>query len=158
MTRENVEIVVVMKNGHIGANGDSANETIDQLANGFPFLATEAIESGCIVVVHRPRGENGRPCEQPTEVMQMLFVSRAGEHFHPNRVTDRDLAFEQGFDTIAGRGPGVTKKFDPCGRINQNHVKRLVRNSPRSLPNLNHEDAGLSQRREVPPQGFEVLS
>ncbi len=56
----------------------------------------------------------------------------AGEHFHPNRVTDRDLAFEQGFDTIAGRGPGVTKKFDPCGRINQNHVKRLVRNSPRS--------------------------
>ena len=53
MTRENVEIVIVMKNGHIGTNGDSANETIDQLANGFPFLTTEAIESGCIVVVPR---------------------------------------------------------------------------------------------------------
>ena len=118
MTRENVEIVVVMKNGHIGANGDSADETIDQLANGFPFLATEAIESGCIVVVHWPRGENGRPCKQPTEVMQMLFVARASEHFHLNRIADRDLAFEQGLDTIAGRGPGVPKKFDPCGRIN----------------------------------------
>ena len=102
MPRENVEIFVGMKNGHIGANSDSADETIDQLANGFPFLATEAIESGCIVVEHRPRGENGRPCEQPTEVMQMLFVARAGEHFHPNRIADRDLTFEQRLDAIAG--------------------------------------------------------
>ena len=102
MTRENVEIVIVMKNGHIGTNGDSANETIDQLANGFPFLTTEAIESGCIVVVPRLRVDNGRPCEQPTEVMQMLFVARAGEHFHPNRIADRDLTFEQRLDAIAG--------------------------------------------------------
>ena len=102
MTRENVEIIIVMKNGHIGANGDSADETIDQLANGFPFLATEAIESRCIVVVPRPRGENGRPCEQPTEVIQMPFVARAGEHFHPNRIADRDLTFEQCLDAIAG--------------------------------------------------------
>ena len=102
MTRENVEIVVVMKNGHIGANGDGSDETIDQLANGFSFLATEAIESGSIVVVPRPRGENGRPCEQPTEVMQMPFVAGAGEHFHPNRIADRDLTFEQCLDAIAG--------------------------------------------------------
>ena len=102
MTRENVEIVIVMKNGHIGVNGDSANETIDQLANGFPFLPTEAIESGRIVVVPWPRGENGRSCEQPTEVMQMAFAARAGEHFHPNRIADRDLTFEQRLDAIAG--------------------------------------------------------
>ena len=102
MTRENVEIVIVMKNGRIGANGDSANETIDQLANGFPFLATEAIESGCFGVAQRFRGENGRPREQPTEVMQMAFVARASEHFHLNRIADRDLTFEQRLDAIAG--------------------------------------------------------
>ena len=43
MTREHVEVVVVMKDGCISANGDGSNETIDQLANGFPFPATEAI-------------------------------------------------------------------------------------------------------------------
>ena len=62
----------------------------------------------------------------------MSFVARASEHFHPNHIADRDLAFEQRLDAIARCGPGVAKKFDPCGRINQNHVKRLVRNSPRS--------------------------
>ena len=102
MTRENIEIGVVMKDGRIGVNGDSADETIDQLANGFPFLATKAIESGCIVVVPRPRGENGRPREQSAEVMQMAFVARAGEYFHPNRIADRDLTFEQRLDAIAG--------------------------------------------------------
>ena len=91
-----------MKDGRIGVNGDGADETIDQLVNGFPCLATEAIESGCIVVVHRFRGENGRPREQPTEVMQMPFVARASEHFHPNRTADRDLIFEQRLDAIAG--------------------------------------------------------
>ena len=102
MTRENVEIGVVMKDGRIGVNGDGADETIDQFANCFPFLATEAIESGCIVVVHRFRGENGRPREQPTVVIQMAFVARAGEHFHSNRIADRDLTFEQRLDAIAG--------------------------------------------------------
>ncbi len=43
MTRENVEVGVVMKDGRIGTNGDGANETIDQLADGFPFPATETI-------------------------------------------------------------------------------------------------------------------
>ena len=43
MTRENVEVGVVMKDGRIGANGDGANETIDQLADGFPFPGTETI-------------------------------------------------------------------------------------------------------------------
>ena len=43
MTREQVEVGVVMKDGRIGANGDGANETIDQLTNGFPVPATEAI-------------------------------------------------------------------------------------------------------------------
>ena len=62
----------------------------------------------------------------------MPFVARSGEHFHPNRIADRDLAFEQLLDAIAGCRPRVAKKFDPCGRINQNHIERLVRNSPRS--------------------------
>ena len=62
----------------------------------------------------------------------MSFVARASEHFHPNHIADCDLAFEQRLDAIARCGPGVAKKFDPCGRINQNHVERLVRNSPRS--------------------------
>ena len=37
----------------------------------------------------------------------MPFVTRPGEYFHPNRIADRDLAFEQRLDAIAGRGPGV---------------------------------------------------
>ena len=42
MTREDVEIGIVMKDGRISANGDGADGTIHQLPNGFSFLATEA--------------------------------------------------------------------------------------------------------------------
>ena len=62
----------------------------------------------------------------------MAIVTRPGEYFHPHRIADRDLAFEQRLDAIAGLGPGVSKKLDPRGRIDQNHVERLVRISPRS--------------------------
>ena len=53
----------------------------------------------------------------------MPVVTRPGEYFHPHRIADRDLAFEQRLDAIAGRGPGVSKKLDPRGRIDQNHVE-----------------------------------
>ena len=43
MPCENVEVGIVMEDGRIGANSDGTNETIDQLANGFPFPATDAI-------------------------------------------------------------------------------------------------------------------
>ena len=79
----------------------------------------------------------------------MSFIDRAAEHFHPNRIADRDLAFEQCLDSIAGRGPGVAKKFDPCGRINQNHVERLVRNSSR-LPS---QPDPRSRRASSTPKG-----
>lgn len=132
MARQHVEVSIVMKDRHTGANGDGANETIDQSANGLPFPTTETSQSGSIVIVHRPRRENGRPREQPAEVVQMLFVAPASQYFHPNRIADRDLAFKQCLYAIAGRRAGVTKKLDPRGRINQNHVERLFRNSLRS--------------------------
>ena len=43
MTREGVEIGIVMKDGRISANGDSADGIIHQLPNGFSFLAAAAI-------------------------------------------------------------------------------------------------------------------
>ena len=95
ITREHIEVSVVMKNGCMGADGDGTDKTIDQLANSFPLPATQAIEGSRLVVVHRPGGKKGRPCEESAEVMKMPFVGRAGEHFHPNRVADSDLAFKQ---------------------------------------------------------------
>ena len=62
----------------------------------------------------------------------MPFAACASQHFHPNRIADRNLAFEQNLGAIASCRPGVAKKFDPCGRINQNHIERLVRNLSRS--------------------------
>ena len=95
ITREHIEVSVVMKNGCMGADGDGTDKTIDQLANSFPLTATQAIESSRLVVVHRPGGKKGGSCEESAEVMKMLFVDRAGEHFHPNRVADSNLAFKQ---------------------------------------------------------------
>ncbi len=96
MARQHVEVGIVMKDRHTGANGDGANEAIDQSANGLSFPATETKQSGCIfiVIVHRPRRENGRPREQPAEVMQMLFVAPTSQYFHLNHTADRDLAFK----------------------------------------------------------------
>ena len=44
MAREHGEGVVTIEDGRLGTNGGGPNKTIDHLANGFPFPATEAIE------------------------------------------------------------------------------------------------------------------
>ena len=94
MPCQHTEIGVVVQNGRIGANGNRADETIYQPANSLPFPATDAIQSGRILIVQRPCGKNGRTREQPAQVHQMPFVTRPGEYFHPNCIADRDLAFE----------------------------------------------------------------
>ena len=63
MTREHIEVGVAVKDVRIGVNGDGANETIDQLTNGFSFPAAEAKQGGRILVVHRSGRQNGRTCE-----------------------------------------------------------------------------------------------
>ena len=88
------------------------------------------------------RGETGppRPHSAPVRLVKRSHAracggghagavrrAPAGQHFHPNRVADRDCAVEQRLDAIARRGPGVAKKLDPRGRIDQNHAERLVR-------------------------------
>ena len=64
MTGEHTEVGVVVQNGHIGANGDRADDTIDQLANGLPFPPAEAVKSGCVVIIRRSRGKDGHTGEQ----------------------------------------------------------------------------------------------
>ena len=63
MPCQHTEIGVVVQNGYIGANGDRANETIYQPANSLPFPATDAIQSGRILIVYRSSGKDGRTRE-----------------------------------------------------------------------------------------------
>ena len=63
MPCQHTEIGVVVQNGRIGANGDRADETICQPANSLPFPATDAIQSGRILIVHRSGGKDGRTRE-----------------------------------------------------------------------------------------------
>ena len=67
MPCQHTEIGVVVQNGRIGTNGDRGNETIYQRANSRPFPATDAIQSGRILIVHRSGGKNDRTREQPAE-------------------------------------------------------------------------------------------
>ena len=69
---------------------------------------------------------------EPGCFMWRFQVRVTCEHLHTNHIADRDLAGEQFLDSVTGRGPGAAKKFDPRGRIDQNHAERLVRNSLRS--------------------------
>ena len=59
MVREHVEGVVTIEDGRLGTNGDGPNKTIDHLANGFPFPATEAIERATLDAI-RWKGREGR--------------------------------------------------------------------------------------------------
>ena len=49
MKRKHVEVGVVLKDGRIGVNCESADEVVDQLANGLPFPAREAKQGGCML-------------------------------------------------------------------------------------------------------------
>lgn len=62
----------------------------------------------------------------------MCCSSCAGEHFHPYRVADRDLGVKQRLHPLAGRGAGISEKFDPYGRIDQDHDEQPTRISSRS--------------------------
>ncbi len=148
MPCQHVEINAVMKDGHVGAKGDGTNKTIDQLANGLSLSATEPIKRSRIVVVRRLCRNHGSPRQQPAKVVQVSFVARASKHLHPNRIAGRNLAFKQDLDAITGCRPGVPKKLNPRGRIDQNHIRRLDRNSSRlpSQPDPRSRRASLTSR------------
>ena len=82
--RQHVEIAVVVKHCRAGADGNRADEAVDQLANGFSLAAAGAIQGGRLVVVGGTGRENGRPREQPAKASQVAFVPGAGEHVHAN--------------------------------------------------------------------------
>ncbi len=126
MAHERVKIGILVQNGRTDAYGDGTDEAINQLANGLSFPATETVKSGGIVVIPPFRRKYRRTGEQPAQALQMPLVSRAGEHFHANRIADRNLALEQCVDTLTNRRPGVSKKFDERMRL---RVYRRPRNT-----------------------------
>jgi len=60
MTGQGIEIGVPLQNRDIFTNGNSRNQTVDELAHGFSALPTLAIESGRIFVIFRPGWSNNR--------------------------------------------------------------------------------------------------
>ena len=131
VARKDVKISIVVENPCIGVDGNGTDEAVDQLSDGFPFPAAKSKQGRSLFIVPGCQRQDGRTRKQSTEVMQVPFVPRAGQHFHEDRVADRDLAVEQRLDPITGRGAGIAKKLDPCGRIDQDHVVRPVRRSSR---------------------------
>ena len=94
MALQQVKIIVVMEERHIGTDCDGANETIDQLANGPSPLPTRSEQCRSIVVIGWQGCNVGRNCKQPAQVVQMPFVPSTGEHLHTNHITSRDFRFQ----------------------------------------------------------------
>ena len=113
MAREDVEVRVAMQDRRPGAYGDRGNETVDQLANGFPLPPAAAVEHGGIVVVGRPRWDHCCPRQQALEAPQVGLVTRTGEDFHPHGIADGDLLRQHLVDEVTGPGPGVAQEFYP---------------------------------------------
>ena len=122
MARQHVEVGIVMEDRHPGANGDGANETTDQSAHGLP--TTEPKQSGCIVIVHRPRREKGRPREQSAEVMQMLFVAPTSQHF-----TALQIAV-----SLSSSASTRSQVAEPVSRRNSIHADVSIRITPSDCP------------------------
>ena len=59
MVREHVEGVVTIEDGRLGTNGGGPNKTIDHLAKGFPFPATEVIERATLAAIRWKGGRVG---------------------------------------------------------------------------------------------------
>ena len=118
-TLRGVRVGILTKDGRIGANSNRPDETVNELANGLPFSATTPIKNCRLVVIPWDRRNDDRARKQSAKAVQMSVITRTGEDFHPNRIADRNFAFEQRLDSIAGSGARVSKELDPRGRICQ---------------------------------------
>lgn len=86
-----LELGIQVQHLYIAANGDRGDQTVDELAHGVPPVAASPIERCCSIIVHGFRGQGRRSCEEPPQLMEMLIVASAGEHFHANSIAGGDL-------------------------------------------------------------------
>ena len=129
---KHIEVAVVVKDIHVGANGDCADEAVKEPANGLSLPSAKAIKRRRLIIIRRPSWKDNRTRQQPAQPPEVTFAPRAGEHFHSNRIADGDLALQQFIDSVADRRSGISKEFDPGRRVDQGHFVRPMRNSSRS--------------------------
>ena len=132
MARQHIEVAVAMEDRETRIDRDCADKAIDQFANGLASTSAVAKQSRRVLIMRGFGRENGGPRKQSTKIIQMSLIPRTRQYLHSNRAAGGNVRIEQLLDAITDRRAGVTKKFDPGGCIDQNHVTRLVRRVARS--------------------------
>lgn len=83
-----------MQDWYITSNSDGSNQTVDKLADCVSPLATGPVECRCCLIIYRFQRKGGRSGEKSAQLVKVLLVTGAREHFHANDVTRRDLGGE----------------------------------------------------------------
>lgn len=113
VAREHCEVGVGVEDLDVGANGDSTDQTVDQLPHGLTSCSTRAVERGRGLVVRRVGREHGRSREESAQLDEVPLVASTGEQFHRDRVARRQVAGEHSVDGIAYGRSGVAEELDP---------------------------------------------
>ena len=132
VARQDFEVCVGVKNGHIGSNRNRRDQAVDQLPGRFTVATANPIERRCLLEVDGLSRQERGPSEQAPKVGKMPIITSTGEDLHPHRLANGDVRPEEFIHPKAGRAPGVSEKLDPRRGIDQNHETRLARSSPRS--------------------------
>jgi len=110
---ECIEISIQVKDLYTASNGDGTNEAVDKFAHGLPFSAAYSVKGSCCVIVDRFSWNNRVARQESAKLMQMLLAASARQHFHPERLADRDFSVEELVNSIAGRRTSIPRKLNP---------------------------------------------
>jgi len=102
-----------VKDLYTATNGDGTNEAVDKFAHGLPFSAACSVKGSCCVIVDRFGWQNRGTRQESPKLLQVLLAASARQHFHPDRIADRDFSTEELVNPIAGRRSSIAKKLNP---------------------------------------------
>jgi hypothetical protein len=119
VARQRVEVGVGVEDGDVGADGDGGDEAVDELSDRLAVAPTGPAQRRSVFVVGEGGGQQRGPGEEPAELIEVLFVSGAGQDLHVDRCAGREVGFKERIDGVACLRTGIAEELDPGGRVDQ---------------------------------------
>ncbi len=100
---QRIEVGITVQNGQVNPDGQRADQTVHEDANGRAATAAMAIKGRRLIeVAGLHRNQRGTRDESP-QIAPMLLVPCSGEQFHTNCITCREVGVEEFADSVARR-------------------------------------------------------
>jgi hypothetical protein len=104
---QDIKACISVEDRKVTANSHGSDQTINEFAYGMSLLATGSVKHRCSIIVPRLHGKGCCSGQEAAQLLKVLLVAGASEHFHSNYVACRDFGGKQIVYSLTDRRTGI---------------------------------------------------